>query len=83
MFIPSPNVAEDHQTKNALAITAKNAAILLRQNELESKFQDELESLIQDDNRRKTLGNVIKTLALPDATKHIVDEVEKLLLNRE
>lgn len=83
VFIPSPNVAEDHQTKNALAITAENAAVLIRENELDEKFEIELESLIQDTKRREALGTAIKTLALPDATKHIVDEVEKLLPSRE
>jgi UDP-N-acetylglucosamine--N-acetylmuramyl-(pentapeptide) pyrophosphoryl-undecaprenol N-acetylglucosamine transferase len=83
IFIPSPNVAEDHQTKNALAITAQNAAVLIRQKELDGKFEKELESLIQDKERRDALGAAIKTLALPNATKHIVDEVEKLLPNRE
>ena len=83
VFIPSPNVAEDHQTKNALAITGKNAGILIRQNELGAKFQHELDSLLTDDTKRERLGNAIKELALPDATKHIVDEVEKLLPNRE
>ncbi len=83
VFIPSPNVAEDHQTKNALAITAQNAAVLIRQKELDAMFENELESLIQDTERREALGMAIKALALPDATKHIVDEVEKLLPNRE
>jgi UDP-N-acetylglucosamine--N-acetylmuramyl-(pentapeptide) pyrophosphoryl-undecaprenol N-acetylglucosamine transferase len=83
IFIPSPNVAEDHQTKNALAITAQNAAVLIRQKELDGKFEKELESLIQDKERRDALGAAIKTLALPNATKHIVDEVEKLLPNIE
>ncbi|WP_299677062.1 undecaprenyldiphospho-muramoylpentapeptide beta-N-acetylglucosaminyltransferase [uncultured Dokdonia sp.] len=79
VFIPSPNVAEDHQTKNALAITAKNAAVLLRQTEVASKFQNELKNLIQDATRREALGVAIKTLALPEATTAIVNEVEKLL----
>jgi UDP-N-acetylglucosamine--N-acetylmuramyl-(pentapeptide) pyrophosphoryl-undecaprenol N-acetylglucosamine transferase len=83
VFIPSPNVAEDHQTKNALAITAQNAAVLIRQKELDATFENELESLIQDKYRRDALGTAIKALALPNATKHIVDEVEKLLPNRE
>lgn len=83
VFIPSPNVAEDHQTKNALAITAQNAAVLIRQKELGDLFQNELESLIQDKERRDALGTAIKTLALPEATMHIVDEVEKLLPSRK
>ena len=83
VFIPSPNVAEDHQTKNALAITAENAAVLIRENELDQKFETELELLLQDKEQREALGAAIKALALPDATKHIVDEVEKLLPSRE
>lgn len=79
VFIPSPNVAEDHQTKNALAITSKNAAVLIRQKELDNKFEDEMNSLLTDKSRCEALGNAIKKLALPDATIHIVDEIEKLL----
>ena len=79
IFIPSPNVAEDHQTKNALAITAKNAGVLIPQGELASRFQQELTILIEDDTKRAALGTAIRELALPDATQHIVDEVEKLL----
>ncbi|MEP0264546.1 undecaprenyldiphospho-muramoylpentapeptide beta-N-acetylglucosaminyltransferase [Dokdonia sp.] len=79
IFIPSPNVAEDHQTKNALAVTSKNAGVLIRQKELDSTFENEINSLLTDENRCATLGNAIKELALPDATVHIVDEVEKLL----
>lgn len=79
VFIPSPNVAEDHQTKNALAITSNNAAVLIRQKELDEKFENEMDSLLTDEDKCKALGNAIKELALPDATIHIVDEVEKLL----
>lgn len=79
IFIPSPNVAEDHQTKNALAITSKNAAVLIRQKELDEKFGNEMNSLLTDKSRCEALGNAIKELALPEATIHIVDEIEKLL----
>lgn len=82
IFIPSPNVAEDHQTKNALAVTSKNAGVLIHQKELDSQFEDEINSLLTDEDRCIALGAAIKTLALPDATKHIVDEVDKLLNTR-
>ncbi len=78
IFIPSPNVSEDHQTKNALAVTEKNAAILLRESELEG-FQKEFESLLEDEEKQQELSGNIKKLALPKATEHIVDEVEKLI----
>jgi UDP-N-acetylglucosamine--N-acetylmuramyl-(pentapeptide) pyrophosphoryl-undecaprenol N-acetylglucosamine transferase len=79
IFIPSPNVAEDHQTKNALAITEKEAGILIRENELDATFKDTFEALIQSEEKQVALGKNIKELALPDATTKIVDEVEKLL----
>ena len=79
IFIPSPNVAEDHQTKNAKAIADKNAAILINEMELDAVFQKQFADLVQDEKLRKTLGKNIETLALPNATKDIVDEVEKLL----
>ncbi|MEM6719677.1 MAG: undecaprenyldiphospho-muramoylpentapeptide beta-N-acetylglucosaminyltransferase [Bacteroidota bacterium] len=79
IFIPSPNVAEDHQTKNALAITEKDAGILIRESELDTQFESEFTTLIQSEEKQVELGKKIKELALPNATSHIVDEVEKLL----
>lgn len=81
IFIPSPNVAEDHQTKNASAIADKNAAILIRENELDSSFQNVFKKLISDTEIRLTLSQKIKSLALVNATTDIVDEVEKLINN--
>ncbi|MCF6347832.1 MAG: undecaprenyldiphospho-muramoylpentapeptide beta-N-acetylglucosaminyltransferase [Flavobacteriaceae bacterium] len=77
IFIPSPNVSEDHQTKNALAVVDKNAAILMRENEL-NDFQEQFENLLNDEEKQKKLSKNIKLLALPKATEHIVNEVEKL-----
>ena len=79
IFIPSPNVAEDHQTKNAMALVEKDAAILIRENELDKKFETEFESLLNSKERQMKLSNNIKKLALPKATEDIVDEIEKLL----
>ncbi|MEM6687519.1 MAG: undecaprenyldiphospho-muramoylpentapeptide beta-N-acetylglucosaminyltransferase [Bacteroidota bacterium] len=79
IFIPSPNVAEDHQTKNALAITEKDAGILIRESELDAQFENEFQTLMQSEEKQVALGKKIKELALPDATSQIVDEVEKLL----
>ena len=79
IFIPSPNVAEDHQTKNALSITEKGAGILIRENELEAQFETRFAELITSEEMQTDLGKEIKKLALPDATARIVDEVEKLL----
>jgi UDP-N-acetylglucosamine--N-acetylmuramyl-(pentapeptide) pyrophosphoryl-undecaprenol N-acetylglucosamine transferase len=78
IFIPSPNVAEDHQTKNALAIVDKEGAILLKESELET-FKNVFEGLITDEELQQKLSKNIKVLALPNATKDIVKEIEKLI----
>lgn len=79
MFIPSPNVAEDHQTKNALAVVEKDAAILIKESDLDIDFQNKFGQLILSSERQVELGINIKKLALANATKDIVDEVEQLL----
>lgn len=79
IFIPSPNVAEDHQTKNAKAIVDKKGAILLRESELDEKFEATFSDLISNDNLQKELSHNIKSLAKPNATKDIVEEIIKLI----
>jgi UDP-N-acetylglucosamine--N-acetylmuramyl-(pentapeptide) pyrophosphoryl-undecaprenol N-acetylglucosamine transferase len=79
IFIPSPNVSEDHQTKNAQAITDKNAGILIRESELESDFELRCKALLENSELQRELSREIKKLALENATKAIVDEVEKLI----
>ena len=79
IFIPSPNVAEDHQTKNAQAIVYKKGAIMIKESELEDEFSIVLEALLKDEGKQQLLGDNIKKLALPQATIQIVDEIEKLL----
>ena len=78
IFIPSPNVAEDHQTKNAKAVEQKHAAILIKESELET-FPIVFETLIKDKGKQESLAENIKELALPDATHHIVNEIEKII----
>ena len=77
IFIPSPNVAEDHQTKNARAIADKQAAILLRESELNEQFATTFSKLIADEAQQEALSAHIKALAQPNATKDIVN----LILN--
>jgi UDP-N-acetylglucosamine--N-acetylmuramyl-(pentapeptide) pyrophosphoryl-undecaprenol N-acetylglucosamine transferase len=79
VFIPSPNVAEDHQTKNAQAIVDKHGAILLKENELDADFEIVFEGLLKDKGKQERLSENIKQLALPNATKEIVDEIIKLV----
>ncbi|OMP31816.1 undecaprenyldiphospho-muramoylpentapeptide beta-N-acetylglucosaminyltransferase [Mangrovimonas sp. DI 80] len=79
IFIPSPNVSEDHQTKNAMAIVEKQAAVMIKEQDLDNDFQSEFSKLLSSKEQRESLSKHIKTLALVNATKDIVDEVEKLL----
>ncbi|OUR94482.1 undecaprenyldiphospho-muramoylpentapeptide beta-N-acetylglucosaminyltransferase [Flavobacteriales bacterium 34_180_T64] len=82
IFIPSPNVAEDHQTKNAMSIVEKNAALLIKENDLEIDFENKLSQLVNSIDKQKELGANIKNLALVNATSDIADEVEKLLKSK-
>ena len=79
IFIPSPNVAEDHQTKNAMALVSKDAAIMLRENGLDAEFEQSFSDLMGSKETREKLGKNIKKMAMPKATQQIVDEIEKLL----
>lgn len=79
IFIPSPNVAEDHQTKNAQAIVDAKGAILLKEIQLENEFSIVFEALLKDEGKQQQLSVNIKKLARPDATKQIVEEIKKLL----
>ncbi|MDT0552907.1 undecaprenyldiphospho-muramoylpentapeptide beta-N-acetylglucosaminyltransferase [Urechidicola vernalis] len=78
IFIPSPNVTEDHQTKNALAVVEKNGAVLLEEKNT-SMFQNVMGELLKDETKQAFLSKNIKDLALPNATKSIVNEIEKLI----
>ncbi|MEN9907119.1 MAG: hypothetical protein RLZZ540_260 [Bacteroidota bacterium] len=82
IFIPSPNVAEDHQTKNAKAIVDKKGALLIKESELDTEFSLVFEALLKDTGKQKQLSENIKELALPGATKQIADEIVKLIRNK-
>ncbi len=79
IFIPSPNVAEDHQTKNALAITEKGGALLIKEADLDIDFQSVFAKLVSDINLQTSLSLNIKKLARPNATLAIVEQIEKLI----
>jgi len=79
IFIPSPNVAEDHQTKNAKAISDKNGAILIKESELETQFETIFSDLISNESKKSELSQNIKKLAKPNATKDIVEEIINLI----
>ena len=79
IFIPSPNVAEDHQTKNAMAIAEKEAAVLLKESEADTKFEGVFTEVLHSEEKQRTLSENIKKLPRPNATREIVDEIENLI----
>ncbi len=79
ILVPSPNVAEDHQTKNAMALVEKEAAILVRDSKAKDELVPELFSLIKDEENQVKLSVNISKLAKPDADEAIVDEIIKLI----
>ncbi len=79
IFIPSPNVAEDHQTKNARAIADKNGAVLIKESALDEQFAPQFLQLVNEDEWSEKLSKNIKKLAKPNATKDIVDRVVGML----
>lgn len=79
ILVPSPNVAEDHQTKNAMALVNKNAAILVKDADAKNNLVNETLSLITNENKQAELVSQIKIFAIPNAAELIVDEVIKLM----
>jgi UDP-N-acetylglucosamine--N-acetylmuramyl-(pentapeptide) pyrophosphoryl-undecaprenol N-acetylglucosamine transferase len=79
ILIPSPNVAEDHQTKNAMALVEKGAAIMLKDAEAEEKFGDTLEHLLCDEGKLASLRASIGTLAVRDSDEKIAREILSLI----
>lgn len=79
IFIPSPNVAEDHQTKNAKSIADKKGAILIKESELDQRFESEFKKIITNEKHAKMLSENLKKLAKPDATKEIVKHIVQLI----
>lgn len=81
ILIPSPNVAEDHQTKNAMALVNKQAAILVEDKNTKEKLVNEAISLFDDDIKMTLLRKNIIKFARPDAAKSILEEIKKLLFS--
>ena len=79
ILIPSPNVSEDHQTKNARALSDKNAAILIKDSDAEIELEKQIGILVKDSNKMETLSTEIKKLAKPFATEEIVNQIEALV----
>lgn len=78
ILVPSPNVAEDHQTQNALALVKKDAALMVKDMEAKDTLMQEAFALIADEAKCATLGKNILTLGKPNATDEIAEQVIKL-----
>jgi len=79
ILVPSPNVSEDHQTKNGMAQVDKDAAVMITDNEIDKKLFQVAFDLVNNTELCQLMATNIKILAKPEATKTIVDEVEKLI----
>lgn len=79
IFVPSPNVAEDHQTHNAMALVSKDAAAMVKDSEAPDKLLREAMALIHDEERLHSMETNVAPLARLDAAQTIVDEVYKLV----
>lgn len=82
LLVPSPNVAEDHQTKNAMALVNQHAAVLVKDEEAESKLVEIALQVISDDNKLAELSKNILALAQRDSANRIVDEMVEMLKKR-
>lgn len=81
ILVPSPNVAEDHQTKNALSLTDKDAAILIRDDKAKDELIPAVEMLFANPERMNQLAENISKFAMPNATENIVKEIIELIKN--
>jgi UDP-N-acetylglucosamine--N-acetylmuramyl-(pentapeptide) pyrophosphoryl-undecaprenol N-acetylglucosamine transferase len=79
ILIPSPNVAEDHQTKNAMALASKGAAVVVADSDCGTKGLSLALELLRDGERCQRMGQAIKALAVPHAADRIVDQIDRLL----
>lgn len=79
IFVPSPNVAEDHQTKNAMALVGKDAAELVTDRDAVQQLVDKALALLENNDRLDVLSTNIKSLALPNATENIANKIIELI----
>lgn len=83
ILIPSPNVAEDHQTKNAMALVSKGAAVMLKDAEAEEKLEKILQEVSMDEKKRQELQKNIRTLAMCDSDEMIAREILAVIEERK
>lgn len=79
VLIPSPNVAEDHQTKNAMALADRGAALVVADSQCGTQCLPRVLELLRDSGRSAAMGAAIKALAAPRAAERIADEIDNLI----
>ena len=79
IFIPLPSAAEDHQTKNAMALVEGKAAIMIKEGEAKEKLPLEIHDMLERDSNRLVMIQNLKKFKHPDATEKIVEEVIKMV----
>ena len=79
ILVPSPNVAEDHQTQNALALVRKDAAVMIKDVDAKEQLVDKALELINNETELKKLSNNILKLAEKDSADRIANEILKLI----
>lgn len=82
ILVPSPNVAEDHQTKNAMALVKYDASLFVKDSEAREKLGKEIINLMNDVQKQNKLSENISKLAFPNSAEVIAKEVTKLVLGR-
>ena len=79
ILVPSPHVAEDHQTHNARSLTELGGAVLLTDQDVRTKLGGQLNALLADPDTCATMGRAMRQAARPDAAAAVVDELEQLV----
>ena len=79
ILVPSPNVAEDHQTKNAMALVNRDAAMMVRDADAPTQLVETMLATVTDKEKTASLGTNVLSMALRDAAERIVDEAEKIM----
>ena len=79
VLIPSPNVAEDHQTKNALALVDRGAAVMVRDVECDALCLPQVQELFENAAHREKMSAAIKKMAVYGAADKIVDQIDKIV----
>lgn len=79
ILVPSPNVAEDHQTKNALSLSERGAAIMVSDADASTKLADTIFTTVSNAEKLKSMSGAITQMALPDSDRMIADEIKNIL----